>query len=68
MEARLILDNPVFKEAMLRHKERWVEYIMACSIGDLTAAHGHAMLVGGKSFVDEFQSMIDDAKFEGKSR
>ena len=64
----MILDNPVFLEAIDEHTYQWTEVLMASEVGGLTAGQAHAMLVGARSLITVLQGYVDAAKLAEKHK
>jgi hypothetical protein len=61
-EAKFILNNPIFLEAVDNLREKHLQIMMATKVGSPESIQSHAMLKVFEELVSELQSAITDQK------
>lgn len=66
--SRALLNDPIVQEAFQALENRYLETLIQNTVGDLTAAHAHAMLRAIRELKTEFHSMVTDKTMREKYR
>jgi len=67
-EARFILSNPIFQEAINELRERYIKQMMVASIGSDQATSSHAKLVVIEEVIAELSAVVTDQKMASQRR
>jgi len=67
-EAKFVLNNPVFQEAIDNLRKKHLQLMMATKVGSPESVESHAMLKVLEELISELQSAIVDQKMTKQRR